>query len=181
LENVLTTLEIFAYGVYQDYVKDTSKVCSLNEFEINKLRKLTIVSLGNQQKTLSYSALRAALGVATSRELEDIFIDSVYSGLVTGKLNPREQVVKIDWVMGRDVRKEEFDKMIHHLSEWSSESEKLVETIRTCIQVVSEGRADLAAEESRQIEHILKVCANLGGQSDGAVSVHSKMSGIQMQ
>ena len=52
------------------------------------------------------------------RELEDLIIDVIYAGLLRGKMQHHEQVLHVDWVAGRDVRKQDLHKVGQGLQAW---------------------------------------------------------------
>lgn len=53
------------------------------------------------------------------RALEDVIIDAMYAGLMSGKLDQRKKKLYVDSVIGRDVEgDEEIAQMEQQLSEW---------------------------------------------------------------
>lgn len=73
-------LHLFAYGVYGDYVRESSKFPSLTPTMLTKLRHLTIVSMATGQKSIPLVTLGNQLGLASTRELEDLIIEAMYTG-----------------------------------------------------------------------------------------------------
>lgn len=98
---------LFAYGVYSDYVQlaQSGGVPELSRDQVYKLRQLTLLSLARQTKALPYTTLHEALGIPPSnkRELEDLVIESIYAGLISGKLNELQARFEVHDVQGRDV------------------------------------------------------------------------------
>ena len=74
-------MELFAYGVYGDYVKSADKLPKLTPTMVNKLRHLTLVSLATGQKSLPLTTLSSQLGISATRELEDLIIEGIYAGI----------------------------------------------------------------------------------------------------
>lgn len=69
------------------------------------------------------------------RELEDLIIDSVYQGLLTGKLDQQKSIFLVDETFGRDVRVElDAAAMIKTLDSWVNRSDSLLKTIEDRIQ-----------------------------------------------
>lgn len=67
----------------------------------------------------SSSSKSGTLSAAMIRRLEDIIIEAVYAGLVTGKLDQKKMRFHVDSVMGRDVAgEEELRAMEAQLREW---------------------------------------------------------------
>lgn len=60
-----------------------------------KLRMLSIVSLAHKSKVVPYATIKAALGMDNVRHLEDLIFDTIYSGLLQGKLDQRQEVLKV--------------------------------------------------------------------------------------
>lgn len=56
---------------------------------------LSIVSLAHTRKVVPYATMKAALGMDNVRHLEDIIFDTIYSGLLQGKLDQRQEVLKV--------------------------------------------------------------------------------------
>jgi COP9 signalosome complex subunit 7 len=108
--------------------------------QVNKLRHLTLVSLASHKRVLSYSVLLDKLdlqdGGSTSlnasasgpsshmsardiRNLEDIIIDAIYAGILSARLNQRQQQLEVESVLGRDVQGiQEIEKLSSVLKEW---------------------------------------------------------------
>ena len=52
-------------------------------------------------------------------ELENLIIEAIYSGLLSGKMHHHEKVLHVDSVVGRDLRPEDLVKMQQSLTNWS--------------------------------------------------------------
>ena len=83
-------LELFAYGTYMDYVANPGDFIELTDAMRMKLRQLTIVSLAEHNKIIPYSDLQRHLEIEELRELEDLIIETINAGLVTGKLDQKK-------------------------------------------------------------------------------------------
>ena len=73
-------MEMFAYGVYDDYLQNKSTLPPLSPAMLTKLRHLTLVTLASNQKTLPLEILVNKLSLNTRRELEDLIIEAIYAG-----------------------------------------------------------------------------------------------------
>ena len=73
-------LNIFAYGRLSDY--DPKIHPELDAASVRKLQCLTLVSLANENKSISYDLLFKELKFESVRDLEDLIIDSIYYGLI---------------------------------------------------------------------------------------------------
>lgn len=56
---------------------------------------LSVVSLAHKNKLVPYTILKAELGIDNVRHLEDLIFDTMYSGLLQGKLDQRQEVLKV--------------------------------------------------------------------------------------
>jgi len=84
-------LKIFAYGSYADYKSKVSQLPQLSKMQQRKLQQLSIVSLAATSKVIPYSVLQRDLDIQELRELEDLIIDSIYQGLIHGKLDQKQK------------------------------------------------------------------------------------------
>jgi len=130
----LELLKIFAYGTYADYKAKAASLPPLTPIQIKKLQQLTIVSLSTINKIIPYETLQKELDIAGLRELEDLIIDSVYGGLLDGKLDQRRKHLEVEFTIGRDIKPEQLDEMMAVLTQWSTQSESLLKTIKEKIQ-----------------------------------------------
>lgn len=137
-------LEIFAYGTYQDYIREQQKLPALTPTQATKLRKLTIVSLSCNQKSIPYSLLQKELAITDVRVLEDIIIESIYQEIIQGKLDQRSKCLEIDWTMGRDVASNQIEQLLETLSSWNDNAQALLKTIESKVS-----QAARAAEQNR--------------------------------
>ncbi len=151
-------LEIFAFGVYDDYVQEKAELGQLNQEQLRKLRLLTLVSLANKSDQISYEHMKKSLGLNTNREIEDLVIDANYSKLVNGKLDFLEKIVYIRSATGRDVQTvpgpdgmSDIDRMMSCLSDWLENSKLLMETLES-IKTDAAGRQTQDAERQEKLE-----------------------------
>lgn len=91
----LKLLELFAYGTYSDYAAAPTSFPELSKKMIVKLRMLSIVSLAHLSKKVPYADLLAELGVGNVRDLEDLIIDTIYAGLLDGRLNQAKEILNV--------------------------------------------------------------------------------------
>ena len=110
--DILATLDLFSYGVYQDYLNTPTNYLSLNETHLSKLKQLTILTLMQQAcqqglTSLSYQDMRQALQMNdASKELEPLLIAGLYARIWNGRLCQKTQHFLLSVVppcMARDV------------------------------------------------------------------------------
>jgi hypothetical protein len=86
--------------------------------QLKKLKQLTIVSLAKQSKVVSYKVLQENLDISNLRELEDLVIESIYAGLLRGKLDQRAEHLEVKYAISRDIKDEDLDEMMQKLTDW---------------------------------------------------------------
>uniref|UniRef100_A0A2K6FYU1 COP9 signalosome subunit 7B n=1 Tax=Propithecus coquereli TaxID=379532 RepID=A0A2K6FYU1_PROCO len=114
----LQLLNLFAYGTYPDYIANKESLPELSKAQQNKLKHLTIVSLASRMKCIPYSVLLKDLEMRNLRELEDLIIEAVYTDIIQGKLDQRNQLLEVDFCIGRDIRKKDINNIVKTLHEW---------------------------------------------------------------
>ncbi|KAM9005726.1 COP9 signalosome complex subunit 7b isoform X2 [Antechinus flavipes] len=118
LSNVQELLSLFAYGTYPDYLANKDSLPELTPAQKNKLKHLTIVSLAARMKCIPYSVLLKDLEMRNLRELEDLIIEAVYTDIIQGKLDQRNQLLEVDFCIGRDIQKKDINTLVKTLQEW---------------------------------------------------------------
>uniref|UniRef100_A0A672MAX8 COP9 signalosome subunit 7B n=1 Tax=Sinocyclocheilus grahami TaxID=75366 RepID=A0A672MAX8_SINGR len=111
------------------YVCHLERAASLPELtpaQKNKLRHLSIISLASNLKCLPYSLLLQQLELKNVRELEDLLIEAVYSDIIHGKLDQRNQQVEVDCSIGRDLGPNELPNIANTLQEWCAGCEAVL-------------------------------------------------------
>lgn len=73
-------MNLFAFGTYRQFLEKKDKIIPLTAVMDKKLKHLTILTLANQRKTLSYDELMVELDLKNVRHLEDIIIEAIYAG-----------------------------------------------------------------------------------------------------
>ncbi|ROL48165.1 COP9 signalosome complex subunit 7b [Anabarilius grahami] len=123
---VYQLLNLFAYGTYCDYKERAASLPELTPAQKNKLRHLSIISLASNLKCLPYSLLLQQLELKNVRELEDLLIEAVYSDIIHGKLDQRNQQVEVDCSIGRDLGPNELPNIANTLQEWCAGCEAVL-------------------------------------------------------
>ncbi|KAG8136326.1 putative COP9 signalosome complex subunit 7b protein [Naja naja] len=67
---------------------------------------------------IPYSVLLKDLDMRNLRELEDLIIEAVYTDIIQGKLDQRNQVLEVDFCIGRDIQRKDISNVIKTLNEW---------------------------------------------------------------
>ncbi|KAG6609416.1 proteasome component region pci domain-containing protein [Phytophthora cinnamomi] len=140
-------LRVFCFSTYSDYLARKDELPELTPQQVNKLRKLTAVSLAHRFKNIPYDTLMQDLGVSTVREVEDILIDTIYSGLIQGKLDQKSRCFVVKYAVGRDTHHEDIDDMIQKLTNWKAQSAEICEKINTILAMAEKQEEDERTRE----------------------------------
>ncbi|XP_009958447.1 PREDICTED: COP9 signalosome complex subunit 7b isoform X2 [Leptosomus discolor] len=77
-----------------------------------------LLELTNVRECIPYSVLLKDLDMRNLRELEDLIIEAVYTDIIQGKLDQRNQVLEVDFCIGRDIQKKDISNIVKTLQEW---------------------------------------------------------------
>lgn len=117
---VFEVLRLFTYGTLADVAGLSNEAQELLTPGLKeKLRRLTLMTMANNARRMSYESLFAALGVTDGRELEDIVIDAITEGLIGGRIDQLARTVEITHSASRDVRLEDVSRIKQALIAWS--------------------------------------------------------------
>ncbi|XP_066975594.1 COP9 signalosome complex subunit 7b isoform X1 [Macrobrachium rosenbergii] len=170
-------LQLFAYGVYGDYVKESAKFPPLTSAMLTKLRHLTIVSMATGQKRIPLVTLGNQLGLTSNRELEDLIIEAMYTDIVHGKLDQKNGILELDYAIGRDIKPEDLPNIINTLQSWCDTCDTMLSNIDQLItRANSDKDAHLKHRNSLETE-VLNIKASLKTQAqegDEALSTDSR-------
>jgi COP9 signalosome complex subunit 7 len=150
------TLELFAYGTYRDYANNPGSYIDLTPDMLNKLKQLSIVTMAVANKVLSYYHLQKSLDIDNVRELEDLIISTMYSGLITGKMNQRESLLSVQNFIGRDVRREEIPTVIDKLTAFKNRLHYQGELVTNSSMIVEQRRT----HEAKQDDIVMKIVSD---------------------
>ncbi|KAJ1916840.1 hypothetical protein IWQ60_007981 [Tieghemiomyces parasiticus] len=96
-------IELFAFGNWRQWHDNHRKTIPLNAAQELKLRQLSLLSLANHSKTLTYASMQRELGLVSTAELESVIIDAFYQEIIQGKLSQARQELALESAVGRDV------------------------------------------------------------------------------
>ncbi len=122
-------LLLFAYETFSTYRANVAVYGPLSPVQERKLRQLSIVSLSARHKKLTYADLMEELQIWEVRQLEDLLLDTIYQGLISGKLDSKNEFVTVHFAIGRDVRSEDLEEIQRILSNWQDRATKLIQQI----------------------------------------------------
>lgn len=176
----LDLLRLFAYGTFQDYKRASPSLPSLSEFEITKLKQLTIVSLAAKSKTLHYATLMAELEMSTVRSLEDLIIESVYQGLVKGQLDQNKQAFEVQSAIGRDIGPNDVSEMLQTLESWLQASSSLASRLEARSKFLAEAADKKRAEEEEFVKQKEETVVHILQQEELAQAQEAGIMGSMM-
>ncbi|KAL7632742.1 UNVERIFIED_CONTAM: hypothetical protein RMT77_016943 [Armadillidium vulgare] len=157
-------LELFAYGVYEDYVKNSSKLPELSEPMLIKLRQLTLVSLATGQKSLPLTELGKQLSINSTRQLEDLIIEAIYAGIINGRLDQKNGVLEIDFAIGRDIKIEELSNIATTLQEWCQTCDMMLANVDHLINEANRTKDENTKQKHALEQEIYNIKASLKAQ-----------------
>lgn len=139
-------LQLFAYGVYGDYVRESAKFPTLTPTMLTKLRHLTIVSMATGQKSIPLATLGTQLGLTSTRELEDLIIEAMYTDIIHGKLDQKNGILELDHAIGRDIKSEDLPNIVATLQSWCDTCDTMLSNID---QLITRANTD----KERHLKH----------------------------
>ncbi|GMY29944.1 COP9 signalosome complex subunit 7-like isoform X1 [Fagus crenata] len=131
----IDVLRLFAHGRWRDYKSNSGLLPQLVPDQILKLKQLSVLTLAETNKVLSYDQLLEELDISNVRELEDFLINEcIYSGIVKGKLDQMQRRFEVHFAAGRDLRPGQLANMIQTLENWLVNSDNVLHTIEEKIE-----------------------------------------------
>ena len=120
----------------------------------------------------------SSLDITTTRDLEDLCINTIYASLLTGKLSPHTQTFQITSCTSRDLSPTHTDYpgMISTLTQWSSQCDLVLIEIAGRIRDVRNSAASrkYAEDEFEKDLEAAKKAAQQGGGGGGKKGKSSK-------
>lgn len=176
-------VEVFAYGVYDDYLNSTPALPPLSPRMLTKLRHLTIVTMATTHKTLPLDTLVKKLGLDSQRDLEDLIIEAIYSDVLHGKLDQKNSVLEVDYALGRDIKLKDLPHIAATLKAWCDSCNGLLGSLEGLVtsanrdKEASIRRANHIEAEATKIKNNFKRQA--GGGADGGEDGISQTDSIR--
>lgn len=158
----LGLLVIFTYGTWQDYLieREAGRVPELDEAQTTKLKELTLASLASQTRRLHYSDICDVLDIERS-QLESFLVDAIYSGLVTGKLDTKRQLLEVESVVGRDVDERRVTEMDGVLDGWLERTAALLRDTESYIDRTRRESLSRTREVQEYNEYVARLNDNV--------------------
>lgn len=152
-------LRMFTYGSWADYKAHISdsideSLPTLAEPQVRKLKQLTLLKLcaTSNAESIPYVELSRALELGSASdggvdELEQLVIETIYSGKLTAKLDTKNQALEVFQVTaGSDVDEKRLDEIIAVLDQWDEHTRALLEQVEASIDVNRQVKSQREAE-----------------------------------
>jgi COP9 signalosome complex subunit 7 len=158
-------LELFAYGTCEQYAATLPELFpQLKESQRSKLRQLSLITHAHDAENLTYDNLIKLLQLEDANELEDIVISAIYSGLITGTLDPHHKRVCISSVAPlRDVNPSSVPTLLNTLEEWSQRCTSTLSSLENQIEQIKAQalqRHEEQQEWDAHLENLMKADEN---------------------
>jgi COP9 signalosome complex subunit 7 len=114
--------------------------------QVYKLKVLSLISLLCQKKVLSYGEIEEYLDIYTTRQTEDLIIDSIYSNMVCGKMDHKNRLFYCDSVVPHEIPlmniQDEKERIGKELDNWIDSIETAVSSINANIKFSASEKDD---------------------------------------
>ncbi|CAL4062825.1 unnamed protein product, partial [Meganyctiphanes norvegica] len=159
-------LNLFAYGVYGDYVRESSKFPDLSPVMLTKLRHLTMVSLATGQKSIPLITLGNQLGITNNRELEDLIIEAIYAAYpIIKRKYEQQECIYVDYAIGRDIKPEDQPNIIATLQSWCDTCDTMLANIDQLITHANQEKEKHNKHRNSLEQEVLNIKASLKTQA----------------
>lgn len=169
-KTIFNVLKLVTYGVWKDLdtaAPEVAKFIKESRDLTNKLRALTLLTVAETNKNISYDLLERELGIVpaagnsnnnnsedsasssatfatakagtseAARILEDIVIDATTIGLLTVTLNPQRRIVQVHDAAARDVNLDEVPRLLELFKAWGKRCHEVVGQLQKAQQDVA--------------------------------------------
>eukprot|EP00842_Homolaphlyctis_polyrhiza_P005811 jgi/Hompol1/6230/HPOL_004886-RA len=93
-------------------------------------------SAKNAACVLYYDQLLQVLDMSNVRDVEDLVIDAIYQNIINGKLDQKKKCLTVEYAMGRDVRPDQVDSILHILKDWLGTAQVILDHTDKKIQSI---------------------------------------------
>lgn len=130
---LLHTFACDTVGEYLELVKKHPKLCDElgldHDMNLQKLRTLTVCSLGMEHESLSYDTLIGKLKVDSKDGVESVIIDAVMAGRVDAKIDQETEQVIIQRTTQRTFSKDDWKTIGEKLDGWKNNIHNVLSTL----------------------------------------------------
>lgn len=173
------SLELFAYGTYEEYAADRASFLDLNETQITKLKQLSIVSLAEKSSVITYAELQTALYITDTRLMEDLIIETIYQGLISGKMDPKSKVLRVYDFLSRDVRNDKLGSLIEILKAMRTNNASIAEALQQSNEILKTSRQQGEEEQKETLEEAEKIKSQVKDSLENGADLSSLYKSIE--
>jgi len=160
-------LQLFAFGTYKEFINsEVGLLPELSPVMLRKLRMLSVLTLAESDKLISYSTLQSELGLESVREVEDLIIESISSGMMSGKLDQKNSRFEVECVIGRDIKQSDFGGIVRVLSNWCDTCDTMLSCIETQVEKLNEDKATKTKQKGDLENKISELKAQIKNSSN---------------
>lgn len=150
-------LELFAYGIYEEYLTTKVELPVLTDAMILKLRELTLVSVATQHRCIPVDEAMRILHIDSISDMEAVFISALYTGIIQGRWDAQANVLDIISFRNRDVHPEELESICAKLQCWIEQCAGLSGTLKEIAEKSEKAISDSNARETKVEEEVKKI------------------------
>lgn len=175
-------LEIFTYDTLQDYRK--ARLPDLTSQQLKKIQMLSLVSYASQKAVLMYKDLQSLLEIGSTRQLEDLIIDTIYEGLIKGKIDHKNSCLRVFQSIGRDIRPEEIPSALQKIKNYINQITQIEATANENIsysqsfKTISLIKKEKFDEDFKENKAIVRATLESTTESQGILSRMKKQFSI---
>ena len=131
-------LNIFSHGRYSNYLENAANLPKLSETETTKLRILTILRMSINKRVLKYSDMLSETGLNSSRDLEQVIIQSIQHNVLDCRIDEANEQVFVNQISGYSAESgEQQDYLLESLSRWSESCRTVTENMQTDVDTAT--------------------------------------------
>lgn len=130
-------LQVVAHEMFEGYITFSERPEAASFMEkhslshdacVRKMRLLSLVSLGQSSKELTYATIAAALRVSID-QVELWVMEAITSGLIAAKIDQVRELVIVTWCLEREFGMRQWDSVKASLGEWGKSVESLLQVV----------------------------------------------------
>ncbi|BFZ54643.1 hypothetical protein PYCC9005_001680 [Savitreella phatthalungensis] len=172
---IRTPLQLLLGGTYTDYARGMPSDLTLSATALEKLRRLTLVTLAGQSSKHTYVAVIEATGVEDSAALEKLLIDAAYDGLVDVRINARDENVTLAALQprhassmalsGNSPSTDTLSSIVAALDGWQAQCSRIAADLDAQVNAIYESVRHRKLDEHRHVQAVATAKAGANGLS----------------
>eukprot|EP01017_Pseudomicrothorax_dubius_P006897 TRINITY_DN1205_c0_g3_i1.p1 TRINITY_DN1205_c0_g3~~TRINITY_DN1205_c0_g3_i1.p1 ORF type:complete len:214 (-),score=69.68 TRINITY_DN1205_c0_g3_i1:433-1074(-) len=135
-------LEAFAYSDWKTVKQDQQIFNALDTKQLRKLKQLTVLGICSRERTVPLSLLRQEIEAKDDEEVEEVLLECIQNGTISGKINQKERNFKVVKTVSRDANPEEISQLLPQLEEILSTTRSVEKKIQDKIEALNKNRTE---------------------------------------